>query len=169
MEKDNSELDKRPWLMDWLFGIGHDMAIINHCYEKIQYLNADLKNGNGKVEEIVDRLNHYHEIRRLAYKAYDLKMSYIFDEIPEAHKDDRCLLKHGSTDLILAQETSDALDNGISDENLKAEFEIFAGIVSLALGIEFKTCMRCLYDGFKKTADKIINKKDSKESKVHKL
>lgn len=81
-------------------------------------------------------------------------MSYIYEAIPEAKKDCRCLLKHTALKLVLAQETADALNNEIGDKNLNLAFKTFAGAVSLALGIEFKTCMRCIYDGVKQASEK---------------
>jgi hypothetical protein len=150
------KLDKRPWLMDWLFEIGHNMAIINHCYEKIQYLQKDIENAGldeDLIRDLTDKIAHYHKIRELAYEAYDTEMSYLFDTIPEAQKDCRCLLKHASLKLVLAQETADVLNNAVGDINLHKSFEVFAGVVSLALGIEFNTCIRCIYDGIKNRAN----------------
>lgn len=148
--------------MDWLFEIGHNMAIINHCYEKIQYLQKELETADdSRVTEIGDKINSLVEIRKLAYEAYDIEMSYIFDTIPDAERDNRCLLKHASTALVLAQETSDALDNSTGDVNLNKAFQLFAGIVSLAIGIEFNTCMRCIYDGVKSASE--LNKKGQQD------
>lgn len=150
------KLDKRPWLMDWLFEIGHNMAIINHCYEKIQYLQKDIENAGldeDLIRDLTDKIAHYHKIRELAYEAYDTEMSYLFDTIPEAQKDCRCLLKHALLKLVLAQETADVLNNAVGDINLHKSFEVFAGVVSLALGIEFNTCIRCIYDGIKNRAN----------------
>lgn len=150
MESENKSLDKRPWLMDWLFQIGHNMAVINHCYEKIQYLSKEVENAGDDMElvtKLTNKIAAYHEIRAAAYSAYNLEMSYIFSAIPEAQKEDRCLLKHASTDLVLAQETSDSLNNSTGDINLNQVFKVFAGVVSLALDIEFNTCIRCIYDG----------------------
>ena len=161
----NSELDKRPWVMDWLFEIGHNMAIINHCYEKLQYLKKDIENAgldDVLVQELTDKMAAYHEIRRLAYEYYDLEMSYLYEAIPEAQKDCRCLLKHASIKLVLAQETSDSLNNETGDMNLHKSFGIFAGIVALAFGIEFKTCMRCIYDGVKNRAEEVKKPKGTK-------
>lgn len=149
-------IDKRPWLMDWLFEIGHTMAIINHCYEKLQYLKKDLENAGEdqqEADEIVDKTAHYHDIRDIAYEDYDLLMSYVFEAIPESSADARCLVKHAATKLVLAQETHDALTNDTAARNLDLSFKLFAMSVSLAFGIEFSDCMRCIYDGVKHVSE----------------
>lgn len=163
-----SQLDKRPWVMDWLFEIGHNMAIINHCYEKIQYLTKDIQESQSdeEAQKLVEKLSNYHYLRELAYQDYDLQMTYLFDTIPESEKDNRCLLKHASTKLVMAQETTDSLNNSTSDRNLELSFKLFAGAVSLALGIDFHACLRCIYDGVKKASEqaKTINRPQVKVS-----
>lgn len=169
MSKENTDIDKRPWLMDWLFEIGHDMAIINHCREKLQYLKKDLENA-GEDEKaaaaVVDKIAHYHDIRDIAYQDYDILMSFLFESIPGSQPDNRCLLKHASTKLVLAQETADSLDNSVSDQNLDLSFKIFAMAVALAFGIEFTDCMRCLYDGVKSKSDAVQHPKSGKVTKL---
>lgn len=141
------ELDKRPWLMDALLEIGQDMAILTHTREKTQYLKAELNKleSSDQAGIIVDRISALEEIRKNTYASYDTKMSFITQQ-PDS-KDGRCLLKHASAKLTFAMELDDALDNPMSEDNLNLAFQVFAGAVSFVLGVEFHSCLRCIYDG----------------------
>lgn len=153
---DASQLDKRPWLMDALLYIGNCLASITHIREKQQYLLADLE--NGEIEEIdiakiVEEINNLNTLHDEVYAGYNSIMTFIMENIPNAKKEYRCLLKHTSTMLVMAMELSDAIDDGAIDETNKSTFNAFAGAVSLALGIEFKNCIRCIYDGIKQASE----------------
>lgn len=147
--------DKRPWLMDALLEIGHNVADITHIREKEQYLQAELKNIDdpNKITEISDKLADLREIRQNVYKSYDLKASYICNQ--SETKEGRCMLKHAAAQLVFAMELDDSLDNSMSFENLNTEFDVFAGTVSFVLGIEFHSCLRCIFDGIKRVSEEI--------------
>lgn len=154
--EEESTIDKRPWLMDWLFEIGQDIAIINHCNEKIQYLQKDIANNEGdyaEIDKIAEKINALESIIETAYESYDVKMSYIFMTVPGAVPENRCLLKHGCYKITLAEETYASQRSAVSKQNLDLAFKTFVGSISMALGIEFKECMRCLYDGIKTASD----------------
>lgn len=148
-------LDKRPWLMDALLEIGQDVAMITHTREKYQYLEAELNalEDPSKINGIVDRMSALKEIQKNIYQSYDIKMSFITKE--PSTKDGRCLLKHAAGKLTFAMEIDDSLDNSMSSDNLDLAFKVFAGAVSFVLGVEFKSCLRCIYDGMKATSDQL--------------
>lgn len=151
----STQLDKRPWLMDALLFIGNCMASITHIREKQQYLLADLENGEIDEKDIakaVEEINNLNTLRDEVYASYNAIMTFIMENVPGAKKEYRCLLKHTSTMLVIAIELGDAVDNGAIDETNKSAFNSFAGAVSLALGIEFKSCIRCIYDGIKQAS-----------------
>ena len=149
-------LDKRPWLMDALLYIGNCMASITHIREKQQYLLADIESGTLENEDYIkkaDELSHLNELHEQIYNGYNITMSFIMDSVPGAKKEYRCLLKHTSTMLTMALEMGDAVDNASIDDMVHSTFNAFAGAVSLALNIEFKSCIRCIYDGLKEASD----------------
>lgn len=157
--KKEGELDKRPWLMDALLYIGNCMAAITHIKEKQQYLIAEIENGDDDqptIDKKTEEIANLNMLRSNVYAGYNTMMTYIMEHIPEAKKEYRCLLKHTSTMIVMALEIGDTLDNGDSDEVIKQSFNAFAGAVSLAIGIEFKSCIRCIYDGMKKTSDEAL-------------
>lgn len=159
MQEENI-LDKRPWLMDYLMEIGQDMAIINHCCEKLQYLKKDLENAENEdaIDIIAKKQDHFYQVKEKAYDSYNLKMTEIFDIIPNSNKDCRCLLKHACFKVTLAMEGLDARPtNPVVQTNLDLAFDLFAMAVSLAIGIDFHDCVRCIYDGVKEVSEK--NKK----------
>lgn len=148
--------------MDSLLYIGNCMAAITHIKEKQQYLISEIENGDitdaerdAKTEEI----SNLNTLREDTYSGYNTMMTYIMESIPNAKKEYRCLLKHASTMLVMSLEIGDSLDNGESDSVITDSFKSFAGTVSLALGIEFKNCIRCLYDGIKTASEKVSSKK----------
>lgn len=155
-QKPQGQLDKRPWLMDALLYIGNCMASITHIREKQQYLLADIDNGVVAEEDLaktVDEISNLNTLHDEVYSGYNTMMTFIMGKIPEAKKEYRCLLKHSSTMLIMAMELQDAVNDGEIDEMAKSTFNAFAGVVSLALGIEFKSCIRCIYDGIRQASE----------------
>lgn len=147
---------KRPWLMDALLYIGNCMAAITHIREKQQYLTAEIEDGGGEIGsrvEKTDEIANLNNLRNEIYDGYNTVMSYIMDNVPGAKKEYRCLLKHTATMLVISMELGDAINNATSDSATNSAFSAFAGAVSLSLGIEFKTCIRCLYDGMKDASD----------------
>lgn len=156
-----SGLDKRPWLMDWLMEIGQDLAIINHCNEKLEYLAKDVENAEteDEIDKIAEKQTALYELKKTAYDGYNVKMTYIFNSVPGAVRDQRCLLKHGCNAITLAMEADDAMRNTVSEVNLRNAYRIFASAVSIALDIEFTDCVRCLYDGVKTASDEAVKTK----------
>lgn len=161
LEKTQTQLDKRPWLMDWLFEMGQDLAIINHCNEKIEYLNVDIDNSESieEIDNVAEKLQNYQELKRVAYDGYNEKMTYVFDSIDYADKENRCLLKHACNRITLAMEADDTLRSSVSEHNLRNAYKVFASAVSLALGIEYNSCIRCIYDGVKAASDEATKNK----------
>ena len=154
--EEQDKLDKRPWLMDALLYIGNCMASITHIREKQQYLIADLENGaveETKIAEVTEEIANLNELRNEVYAGYNSIMTFIMESVPNAKREYRCLLKHTSTMIVMAMELGDAVDDGVIDEMTKHTFNSFAGAVSLALGIEFKSCIRCIYDGIKQASE----------------
>lgn len=162
-----SELDKRPWLMDWLMEIGQDLAIINHCNEKLEYISKDIANAETEeeVDELAKKMDAVYDLKEAAYDGYNIKMTFIFDSIPGAARDQRCVLKHGCNVITLAMEVDDAMHGTISEMNLRNAYRIFALSVSIALGFEFTDCIRCIYDGVKTASDKAVKSRLGKEIK----
>lgn len=155
MDGKEEQLDKRPWLMDALLYIGNSMAAITHIQEKKQYLLAEIETEEDTdiIQQKINEISNLNDLHDEIYDGYNSVMTHIMD-LPEAKKEYRCLLKHTSTNLIIAMELADAIDGADMDEPLRKAFNGFAGAVSLALGIEFKTCIRCIYDGLKDRSEK---------------
>lgn len=142
----------RAWLFDALMQCGQKLAMVNHLEEKINGLSSKFAETED-IDEAYKIGQKVEHMRQLVQKVSDDRrelMDYIM-EVSDASDEERCLLKHALLDYTIACELYEV---NTSDEKLEKMMlkssESLAGAISLTLGLEFVTCMRCLADKYKK-------------------
>lgn len=158
ISEEENQIRTRGWMFDALMQCGQKLAEVNHLEEKICALKSRLKEEADpeKGYKMVDKLaNMRLLVKNISDDRREL-MNYVmgkaFESEEEENKDEeRCLLKHALLDYTIACETYEVdTDNEFFETNMEHTSETLAGIISLSLGFEFKTCMRCLADKFTK-------------------
>lgn len=146
----------RGWMFDALMQCGQKLAMVNHLEEKICGLDSKIREETDPnvAYGMIDRLAN---MRLLVQNISDDRrelMNYIMgkaheDDESEEKDEERCLLKHALLDYTIACELYEVdTENEILEKNMIRTSETLAGVISLSLGFEFKTCMRCLADKF---------------------
>lgn len=148
------QVDKtRAWLFDALMECGQKLAMANHLEEKINGIKSRINEADD-VEEayaLGAKLANMSDILQMVSDDRRKLMDYIMECSNAAEDEERCLLKHALLDYTIACELYEAdTKDAVLEENMYATSQTLAGVISLTLGLEFATCMRCLADKFKK-------------------
>ena len=117
----------RAVIIDLIHSIGEKLALCDHLQEKL-----DDKNVAELYHKVVD------ERRK--------EMRMLVELAPNPNTEYWCAFKHSLKATVLAYEVYDTLKTEESLNVAQYNEDIFAGVLSLFLGVEFKTCARCLYD-----------------------
>lgn len=148
------QVDKtRAWIFDALMECGQKLAMTNHLEEKINGIKAKI-NAAEDVEEaykLGEKLAHMSDLVQMISDDRRKLMDYIMECSNAAEDEERCQLKHALLDYTIACELYEAdTKDPVLEENMYASSQTLAGEISLTLGLEFATCIRCLADKFKK-------------------
>ena len=143
----------RAWMFDALMECGQKLAMANHLEEKINGIRSKMDETED-VEEayaLGEKLAHMQDLVQMVSDDRRKLMDYIMSEAGAAEDEERCLLKHALLDYTIACELYEVdTKNSELENNMLATSQTLAGVISLTLGLEFATCMRCLADKYKK-------------------
>lgn len=142
----------RAWMFDALMECGQKLAMANHLEEKICGLRskADQTEDIDEAFAIGEKIKQMSDLVHMVSDDRRSLMDYIMQS-SEVSDEERCLLKHALLDYTIACELYEANPYDMSFEsNMYATSKTLAGAISLTLGIEFATCMRCLADKYQK-------------------
>lgn len=143
----------RAWMFDALMECGQKLAMANHLEEKINGIKSKIDEAED-VEEayaLGTKLAHMQDLVQMISDDRRKLMDYIMSEAGAAEDEERCLLKHALLDYTIACELYEVdSKNPELERNMYATSQTLAGVISLTLGLEFATCMRCLADKYKK-------------------
>lgn len=149
LEKQNNT---RAWIFDALMECGQKLAEVNHLEEKINGLlgKFDETDDINEAYKIGEKIGHMQDLVQMISDDRRRLMDYIMGKL-DSSDEERCLLKHALLDYTIACELFevDTKDEELKD-NMKRTSETLAGIISLTLGLEFATCIRCLADKYQK-------------------
>lgn len=142
----------RAWIFDALMECGQKLAEVNHLEEKINGLKSLIRDEENleKSYEMTDKLAN---MRLLVDKLSEDRrklMDFIMSSV-DSSDEERCLLKHALLDYTIACELYEAnVSEPFFEDNMETTANTLAGVISLTLGLEFKTCLRCLADKYTK-------------------
>lgn len=143
----------RAWMFDALMECGQKLAMANHLEEKINGIKSKIDEAED-VEEayaLGTKLAHMQDLVQMISDDRRKLMDYIMECSDAAEDEERCLLKHALLDYTIACELFEAdTKDPILEQNMYATSQTLAGVISLTLGLEFATCIRCLADKYKK-------------------
>ena len=143
----------RAWIFDALMESGQKLAMANHLEEKINGIKSQI-NQTEDVDEayaLGAKLANMQDLVQMISDDRRKLMDYIMEKSDAAEDEERCLLKHALLDYTIACELFEAdPKDGVLEENMYNTSQTLAGVISLTLGLEFATCMRCLADKYKK-------------------
>lgn len=120
-------MTSRGWLVDLIHSIGEKLALCDHLAEKLDDENA-------------------RQLYELTLEERRREMQLLVDSVDNPNLEYWCGFKHALKSWVLAMEI---YDSSSTQENLnvaKYSGDILAGVTALFLGLEFKTCARCLND-----------------------
>lgn len=129
-------MTSRGYLQDLLESIGEDIALTSHLEEKLRASEDELE-----IENLKLMLGEVLSLRRE-------KMSYLLESGENPNPMYHCVAKHAIGSFWRQMEVWEATQNPDDLERLKKNGKILAMALSLYLGLEFKTCERCLNDIF---------------------
>lgn len=143
----------RAWIFDALMECGQKLAMANHLEEKRNGLKSKLDNVE-KPEDaysIGEKLLQIDDLIEMISDDRRKLMDYIMEKSEASEDEERCLLKHALLDYTIACELYETNPKDEKLEgNMYATSQTLAGVISLTLGLEFATCIRCLADKYKK-------------------
>lgn len=120
-------MTSRAWLVDLIHSIGEKLALCDHLAE-----NLDDKNVQELYAKVVE------ERRK--------EMQLLVNSVDNPNLEYWCGFKHALKSWVLAQECYDTRLDEESANVAQYSADILAGVMALFLGLEFKTCARCLND-----------------------
>lgn len=128
-------MSSRAWVLDLARGVTQNEAIADHNKELIEDENLD--------DELKEK------IRQLDKMTVDLRreeQSYLLEQGENPNPLVWCLVKHSSDAYGHLVEVYEANPCEKTESLMKKQSAIFAGYLSIFLGMEFQTCQRCLDD-----------------------
>ena len=128
-------MSSRAWVLDLVRVITQNEAIADHNKELIEDENLD--------DELKEK------IRQLDKMTVDLRreeQSYLLEQGERPNPLVWCLVKHSSDAYGHSVEVYEANPCEKTEGLMKKQSAIFAGYLSIFLGMEFQTCQRCLDD-----------------------
>lgn len=149
----SSQNNTRAWMFDALMECGQKLAMANHLEEKINGIRSKMDEIEDVEEayKLGEKLAHMQDLVQMISDDRRKLMDYIMSEAGAAEDEERCLLKHALLDYTIACELYEVdSKNPELENNMLSTSETLAGVISLTLGLEFATCMRCLADKYKK-------------------
>lgn len=128
-------MSSRAWVLDLTRIMIQNEAIADHNKELIEdkSLNEEFKDKIRELDEMVV------ELRRT-------EQSYLLEQGENPNPLVWCLVKHSSDAYGHSVEVYEANPCKETEDLMKKQSAIFAGYLSLFLGVEFQTCQRCLAD-----------------------
>lgn len=149
IEENTNDMSSRGWVQDLIQSIANDLAIYNHLTEKLYSLMEDDEGDlTEEITHIQMTMSSVSDTRRRKMKM--LENQFVgFD--PKMH----CALKHaieGAMEMIEVYSaiiTSPRIDQQTRDDADQMFYEThqnLAQILSLAFGLDFDTCWRCVSD-----------------------
>lgn len=142
----------RAWIFDALMECGQKLAAVNHLEEKINGLLSKFEETEDVKEAyaIGEKIEHMRDLVLMLSDDRRRLMDYVMAQ-SESSDEERCLLKHALLDYTIACELYEVNTKNVElEDNMKRTAETLAGIISLTLGLEFATCIRCLADKYQK-------------------
>lgn len=118
-------MTSRAWLVDLIHSIGEKLALCDHLSEKLD-------------DKFARELYEKTLMQRRA------EMQLLVESVPNPNLEYWCAFKHALKSWVLALE---CYDSQLDEKTLNvAQYnaDILAGTMALFLGLEFKTCARCL-------------------------
>lgn len=133
-------MTSRAWLVDLVHSIGEKLALCDHLAENLEDEQT-------------------RELYLIVVEERRLEMQILVNNAPNPNLQYWCSFKHALKSWVLALECYDAQPTEENLNTTKISGNILAGIMSLFLGYQFKTCERCLYDEMLTSNDEKIKKK----------
>ena len=118
-------MTNRAWLVDLIHSIGEKLALCDHLAEKL-----DDPNAKDLYEKVLNQ-------RRT-------EMQILVDSVENPNLEYWCSFKHALKSWVLAMEYYDTQLDEKSANVAQYNADILAGSMALFLGLDFKTCARCL-------------------------
>ena len=123
-------MSSRAYLVDLIRSIGEKTALTDHLEEKL------LSNPSEDLKALIEKIT---ALRRK-------QMNTLISQAENPDPMIWCDFKHAVKAFTNDVEVYEATYTDEAFEQMKLSSEILAGVTSLFLGMEFKTCARCLYD-----------------------
>lgn len=123
-------MSSRAYLVDLIRSIGEKTALTDHLEEKL------LSNPSEDLKALIEKIT---ALRRK-------QMNTLISQAENPNPMFWCDFKHAVKAFTNDVEVYEATYTDEAFEQMKLSSEILAGVTSLFLGMEFKTCARCLYD-----------------------
>lgn len=123
-------MSSRAYLVDLIRSIGEKTALTDHLEEKL------LSNPSEDLKDLIEKIT---ALRRK-------QMNTLISQAENPDPMFWCDFKHAVKAFTNDVEVYEATYTDEAFEQMKLSSEILAGVTSLFLGMEFKTCARCLYD-----------------------
>lgn len=123
-------MSSRAYLVDLIRSIGEKTALTDHLEEKL------LSNPSEDLKALIEKIT---ALRRK-------QMNTLISQAENPDPMFWCDFKHAVKAFTNDVEVYEATYTDEAFEQMKLSSEILAGVTSLFLGMEFKTCARCLYD-----------------------
>lgn len=118
-------MTSRAWLVDLIHSIGEKLALCDHLAEKLDDKDA-------------------RALYEITLRQRRAEINLLVESVENPNLEYWCGFKHALKSYVLALE---CYDNQLDEKTLNvAQYnaDILAGITALFLGLEFKTCARCL-------------------------
>lgn len=128
-------MSSRAWVLDLARVMIQNEAIADHNKELIEDKNLD--------EELKNKIR---ELDRMTIELRRKEQSYLLEQGENPNPLLWCLVKHSSDAYGHSVEVYEANPCDKTEELMKKQSAIFAGYLSLFLGMDFQTCQRCLDD-----------------------
>ena len=128
-------MSSRAWVLDLARVMIQNEAIADHNKELIEDKNLD--------EEFKSKIR---ELDRMTIELRRTEQSYLLEQGENPNPLLWCLVKHSSDAYGHSVEVYEANPCDKTEELMKKQSAIFAGYLSLFLGMDFQTCQRCLDD-----------------------
>ena len=123
-------MSSRAYLVDLIRSIGEKTALTDHLEEKL------LSNPSEDLKALIEKIT---ALRRK-------QMNTLISQAENPDPMFWCDFKHAVKAFTNDVEVYEATYTDEAFEQMKLSSEILAGVTSLFLGMELKTCARCLYD-----------------------
>lgn len=118
-------MTSRAWLVDLIHSIGEKLALCDHLAEKLDDKFA-------------------RELYEKTLRQRRSEMQLLVESVDNPNLEYWCAFKHALKSWVLALECYDSQLDEKNANVAQYNADILAGTMALFLGLEFKTCARCL-------------------------